>query len=127
MFEKNSTIRASCHCGSIKLDVFLANGLDSILRCNCSMCRRDKGFGMICVPTEDVLVISGIESMTEYTFRTETSPHVFCIVCGVHTHHKGRAAPNKLCINVCCLEGFDSSSYKGKVTLFDGINHFKDR
>ena len=48
MFEKNSTVRASIHCGSIQLDVFLANGLDKIIRCNCSMCSRDKGFGMIC-------------------------------------------------------------------------------
>ena len=126
MFEKNSTVRASCHCGSIQLDVFLANGLDKIIRCNCSMCSRDKGFGMISVPLEDVLVISGMESMTEYTFKTDTSPHVFCIICGVHTHHKGRASPNNLCINVCCLEGFNSSSFEEKVVNFDGINHIKD-
>ena len=127
MFEKNSTVRASCHCGSIKLDVFLRDGHDKIIRCNCSMCSKDKGFGMICVPLNDVLVISGIESMTEYTFNTATSPHVFCIVCGVHTHQKGRATPEKLCINVCCLDGFNSALHEENITIFDGINHIKDR
>ena len=126
MFEKNSTVRASCHCGSIQLDVFLPDGLDSIVRCNCSMCSRGKGFGMICVPMNDVLVVNGIDCMTEYTFQTETSPHVFCIVCGVHTHHKGRANPDSLCINVCCLDGFYLSSHEEKVVSFDGINHIKD-
>ena len=77
MYEKGSSIRAACHFGSIKLDVFLANGLDKIIRCNCSLCSRDKGFGMISIPLEDVILVSGRESMTEYTFGTETSPHSF--------------------------------------------------
>ena len=126
MPETESTVRASCHCGFIKLDVFMKSGLNKIIRCNCSMCSRDKGFGMVSVPIEDVMVVCGRESMTEYTFKTETSPHVFCIICGVHTHHKSRATPGKLCINVCCLEGFNSSSYEETVVQFDGINHIND-
>ena len=32
--------KASCHCGSMKFEVSLPNGLVEPRRCNCSMCRR---------------------------------------------------------------------------------------
>ena len=89
-----------CHCGSIQLDVFLATGLEEIIRCNCSICSRGKGFALVCVPSEDLKIIEGKESITEYIFNTATAPHNFCIVCGIHTHHQSRSRPDKICINV---------------------------
>lgn len=126
MIKKKSTVRASCHCGSIQLDIFLLDGLEKIIICNCSMCSKDKGRGMVCVPLNDVVVIEGKESMTEYLFHTATAPHVFCIVCGIHTHHKSRTASDRVCINVACINELDATDNKNDLINFDGLNHPKD-
>ena len=126
MIEKKTTVRASCHCGSVQLNVFLLNGLEKLIRCNCSICSRGKGFAMICVPIEDVKVIEGNESITEYIFNTTTAPHFFCIVCGIHTHHKSRSSPNKMCVNVACIDQLNVEDYSSEVIYFDGINHPRD-
>ena len=123
MIKEKTTVRVSCHCGSIQLDVFLLNGLDKIIRCNCSMCSSSKGFGLVCVPFGDVIVIEGKESMTEYMFNTATAPHVFCIICGIHTHHKSRTTADTLCINVACINGLNVQDYTNEVINFNGINH----
>ena len=125
MIKNNSTVRVSCHCGSIQLDVFLANGLEEIIRCNCSICSRGKGFAMVCVPSEALKIIEGNESITEYIFNTATSPHNFCIICGIHTHHQSRSRPNKICINVACIDGVNVKDYNNVID-FDGINHPRD-
>ena len=125
MIKNNSTVRVSCHCGSIQLDVFLANGLEEIIRCNCSLCSRGKGFAMVCVPSEDLKIIEGNESITEYIFNTTSSPHNFCIVCGIHMHHQSRSRPDKICINVACIDGVNVKDYNNVID-FDGINHPRD-
>ncbi|MDC3108151.1 hypothetical protein OA416_03025 [Paracoccaceae bacterium] len=63
-------LNASCHCSSIRLKIDLEKPLSEIVRCNCSMCSKSKGFGMICVPQENVTVVEGFESVTEYVFNT---------------------------------------------------------
>ena len=90
------------------------------------MCIRNKGLGMFCVQIDDCVVIKGKESMTEYVFNSAVSPHVFCIVCGIHTHHKSRMSPNMLCINIACVNNFNVADYSNEVIDFDGINHPKD-
>ena len=122
---KKSTVRMSCHCGSIQLNVFLSNGLDTILRCNCSMCIKNKGFRVVSVPLSDV-VVDAIDSMTEYTFNSLAAAHVFCIVCGVHTHHQRRSTPANLCINVACINELNILDYSSQVINLDGINHSND-
>ena len=107
MFKTSTKDRVSCHCGSIQLDIFFSEGIKNIVRCNCSICIKNKGFGMVCVPLEDVVLIEGNESMTEYKFNSMDYPHVFCIICGTHTHHKNRSTPGKVCINVACINRFD--------------------
>ena len=125
MIKNNSTVRVSCHCGSIQLDVFLATGLEEIIRCNCSICSRGKGFAMVCVPSEALKIIEGNESITEYIFNTATSSHNFCIVCGIHTHHQSRSRPDKICINVACIDEVNVKDYNNVID-FDGINHPRD-
>ena len=70
--------------------------------------------------------IEGFESVTEYVFNTTEAPHFFCIICGTHTHHKSRNNPNKICVNVACIDDFNIADYKGFVKNFDGINHPRD-
>ena len=66
-------------------------------------------------------------SITEYFFNTMEYPHFFCIICGIHTHHKSRSSPEKFCINIACIDGFQSDYLTYKITNFDGINHPKDK
>jgi len=126
MIKENEIVRASCHCGAIKLDIFSSNGLGELIRCNCSICSRAKGFAMVCIPSSDMRIIKGKESMTGYVFNNESSPHFFCVICGVHTHHKSRSRPNLTCVNVSCIDGLDIHQYK-KVIDFNGIQHPKDQ
>ena len=126
MIKKNATVRASCHCGEIQLDVFLSNGLNEIIRCNCSICSRVKGFAMVCVPSDHMTIVGGKESITEYIFNTASAPQCFCIICGVHTHHKSRSRPNLICVNVACINGLDIHDYTN-ITDFNGIQHPKDQ
>ena len=81
---------------------------------------------MICVPQENVTVVEGFESVTEYIFNTTEAPHFFCIICGTHTHHKSRNNPDKICINVACIDDFNIADYKGEIENFDGANHPRD-
>ena len=81
---------------------------------------------MISIAQENVKIIEGIESITEYVFNTAEAPHFFCIVCGTHTHHKSRNEPSKICINVACINNFNIADYKGAIKIFDGINHPRD-
>ena len=124
---KNLTkLTASCHCSSIRLTIDLENPLTEIVRCNCSICGKSKGFGMLCIPREKVTVIEGLESITEYVFNTTEAPHFFCIICGTHTHHKSRNNPTEICVNVACIDDFNIADYKGVIKNFDGINHPRD-
>ena len=126
MAKNVKKLNVSCHCGSIKLTVDVAEPLSEIIRCNCSICSKSKGFGMISIAQENVKIIEGNESITEYVFNTSEAPHFFCIVCGTHTHHKSRNEPTKICINVACINNFNIADYKGAIENFDGINHPRD-
>ena len=81
---------------------------------------------MLCTPQENITVVEGFESVTEYVFNTAEAPHFFCIICGTHTHHKSRNNPGNICVNVACIDDFNVADYKGSIKHFDGINHPKD-
>jgi len=67
--------KASCHCGSVVLELDLPHGIVDPRRCNCSICRR-KG-----------AIVA------------------FCCNCGIYTHHQRRSNPEEYGFNVGCLEG----------------------
>ena len=78
------------------------------------------------LPSENITVVEGFESVTEYVFNTAEAPHFFCIICGTHTHHKSRNNPGNICVNVACIDDFNIADYKGAIKNFDGINHPRD-
>jgi hypothetical protein len=111
---------ASCHCGTVKLEVTLPNGLDKLIRCNCSLCKR-KGAVMMGMPLERLRVVEGAEKLTLYQWNTRVAKHYFCSVCGIYTHHQRRSDPTQYGINVACLEGVDPLAL-GDVTVLDGAS-----
>jgi hypothetical protein len=117
--------RASCHCGSVVLEVDLPDGLVEPKRCNCSLCRR-KGTIIALVPVPALRVVEGQDALTCYQFNTRVAKHYFCSKCGVHTHHQLRSNPQMYGVNVGCLDGVDPFQLDD-VSVYDGVHHPLDR
>src|SRR4051812_31879202 len=107
----------SCHCGRVRFRVTAA--LTPIVRCNCSICRK-KGFLHLIVPPEQFELLAGTHELTVYTFNTGAAKHQFCRHCGIHPFYVPRSDPDKIDVNVRCLEGVDLETLH--VEPFDGAN-----
>jgi hypothetical protein len=117
--------RASCHCGTVVLELDLPDGIVDPRRCDCSICRR-KGAIVASVPLSGLTVVQGAEALTLYQFNTKTARHYFCSRCGIYTHHQRRSNPDEYGYNVGCLEGVNPYAL-GPVPTSDGVNHPADR
>ena len=117
--------RATCHCGSVELDINLNDGIVDPRRCDCSICRR-KGAIVASVLLSDIKIIKGHEVLKLYQFNTKTAKHYFCSICGIYTHHQRRSNPEEYGFNVGCLKGVNPFLIKNVLTG-DGINHPADR
>jgi hypothetical protein len=117
--------RASCHCGTVVLELDLPDGVVNPRRCDCSICRR-KGAIVASVPLSGIRVLQGESSLKQYQFNTMTARHYFCANCGTYTHHQRRSNPNEYGYNVGCLEGVNPFALE-PVPLNDGVNHPADR
>ena len=65
-------------------------------------------------------LISGSEALATYTFGTGTARHTFCKTCGIHPFYVPRSDPDKIDVNVRCLDGVELESVRPKP--FDGRN-----
>jgi len=107
----------SCHCGRIR---FVVHGdLSNATECNCSICSK-KGFIHLIVEPGDFELVSGREDLTTYVFNTGVAKHHFCSVCGMHPFYVPRSDPDKIDVNVRCLEGVAVGTLK--LATFDGRN-----
>jgi hypothetical protein len=118
------TMRGACHCGAVKFEARLIDGLDRPRRCNCSICRM-RGAVAVSAPLDGFTVLEGQDHLTEYRFNTGAARHFFCRTCGIYTHHKRRSTPNEYGINVACLEGVSPFDF-AEVPVGDGVNHPSD-
>ncbi|HMF26928.1 MAG TPA: GFA family protein [Pseudolabrys sp.] len=110
-----SVYEGGCHCGRVRFRV--TADLDRVTECNCSMCGK-KGFLHLIVPPERFELLCGKEDLATYQFNTKVARHTFCKVCGIHPFYVPRSDPDKIDVNVRCLDGIDVST----LTLrpFDG-------
>ena len=106
-----------CHCGRVRF-VVDADLLSATL-CNCSICTK-KGFIHLIVPPEAFSLRSGGDELTTYEFNTKTAKHQFCRTCGIHPFYVPRSDPDKIDVNVRCLDGVDLQTLELKT--FDGKN-----
>jgi hypothetical protein len=93
--------------------------LGRVVRCNCSICRK-KGFLHVIVPPQQFDLLAGRDDLTAYTFNTGIAKHQFCRHCGIHPFYVPRSDPDKIDVNVRCLEGVDADALR--VEPFDGDN-----
>lgn len=116
---------ATCHCGSVVLELDLPNGIVDPRRCDCSICRR-KGAVVASVPLSGIRIVKGQDTLRLYQFNTKVAKHYFCSVCGIYTHHQRRSNPEQYGYNVGCLEGVNPFLIENVLTE-DGVNHPSDR
>jgi hypothetical protein len=110
----------TCHCGAVAFELELANGLQDLRRCNCSLCRR-RGAVMASVPVDRLRVVKGADQLTLYQWNTKQAKHYFCKVCGIYTHHQRRSNPSLFGFNVACIEGVDPYAL-GDIRIGDGAS-----
>ncbi len=106
-----------CHCGAVRFRVL--SDLSGIADCNCSVCTK-KGFLHLIVPPEQFELLSGEDAISTYQFNTGAAKHMFCRHCGIHSFYVPRSDPDKIDVNVRCLDNVDLTTIK--VEPFDGRN-----
>lgn len=118
------TIGGACHCGAVRFQVRLAEGLHSARRCTCSYCRM-RGAVAVTVRVGDLEILEGVDRLATYRFNTGVAKHHFCSRCGIYTHHQRRSNPDEPGVNVACLDGISPFDFT-EVPVNDGIRHPSD-
>jgi hypothetical protein len=113
----STTMTGGCHCGRVRFKV--TADLSRVTDCNCSICTK-KGFLHLIVLPEQFELVSGADALTTYTFNTGTAKHTFCATCGIHPFYVPRSDPDKIDVNVRCIDNVDLAAIKTHV--FDGRN-----
>ena len=111
------TYRGGCHCGKVAFEV--DGELTAAGQCNCSICAK-KAYLHWIVERDRFRLLTPEANLAVYSFNTKTAKHYFCPVCGVASFYVPRSDPDKIDINVRCLDGVDVS--KLEVYFFDGRN-----
>jgi hypothetical protein len=106
-----------CHCGKIRFRVYA--DLVQAIYCNCSICVK-KGFLHWIVERAEFELISGIDELVSYRFNTAVAEHKFCRHCGSHAFYTPRSDPDKVDVNIRCLD--DVNWTELDLAAFDGEN-----
>lgn len=108
-------LEGGCHCGAVRYRVRVRNR--NAVECNCTVCSK-KGFVHLIVEEEDFELFRGADDLTTYTFGTHTAKHHFCRRCGIHSFYRPRSHPDKIDVNVRCLDGVTPADFV--ISQFDG-------
>ena len=87
--------------------------------CNCSICRK-KGFIHLIVEPSRFELLTGADALVSYRFNTGVAEHKFCVECGIHPFYTPRSDPDKVDVNVRCLDDVDLTQLE--LLPFDGRN-----
>ena len=112
-----ATYRGSCHCEAVRFEV--EGEIGDVSVCNCSICSRTAYLHWEVDP-EQFKLLAGEAAIRNYQFGTMTSKNYFCGNCGISAFRRSRSAPDKVDINLRCVEGVDIESIR--VQKFDGRN-----
>lgn len=112
-----ATYEGGCHCGKVRFRVRADLGTVGV--CNCSICTK-KGIIHLVVAPSDFEVIQGRDELATYQFNTGIAKHTFCKTCGIPPFYVPRSDPDKIDVNVRCLDDVDPSQIPTR--FFDGKN-----
>ena len=105
----------SCHCGRVKFAVTAELTRGTV--CNCSICSK-KAFIHLIVELSRFELLEGADALVSYRFNTGVAEHKFCRRCGIHPFYTPRSDPDKVDVNVRCLDDVEPSQLE--LSLFDG-------
>jgi hypothetical protein len=111
------TYQGGCHCGRVRFQV--TADLTTVTECNCSICTK-KGMLHLIVRPEQFELLAGADALATYQFNSHTAKHQFCETCGIHSFYVPRSDPDKIDVNVCCLDSVDRRTLV--ISRFDGKN-----
>lgn len=114
--------QGGCHCGRVRFEIDAEIG--TIIDCNCSICAK-KGFLHLIVDPQQMRLLSPADAVSLYQFNTKTAKHYFCPVCGISAYYIPRSHPDKIDVNVRCLEGIALESLT--IVPFNGREWEKNR
>ena len=97
-------MEGGCHCGRVRFRV--TGDLAQTTYCNCLVCTK-KGILHLIVPPAQFKLLSGKNDLTTYTLNTGTAKHTFCRHCGMHPFYVPRSDPDKIDVNVRCIDDID--------------------
>ncbi len=117
MTAEPQTYLGGCHCRLVRFRVTAT--LDGVTYCNCSICTM-KGFLHLIVPAGQFELLSGEDALSDYRFNTGVARHLFCRHCGISAFYIPRSDPDKIDVNVRCLDGVDLAAIP--IHDFDGRN-----
>ena len=80
--------------------------------------RLEKGFLHWIVEPDQFRLLTPPGAVSLYQFHTKTAKHYFCPTCGIHAYYIPRSHPDKIDVNVRCLDGVDLSSLT--IQFFNG-------
>ena len=124
MMDDTNVRAGQCHCGTVRFEVTLSDGLNSTRRCTCSYCRM-RGAVAVTAEMGGIKFLQGEDALTSYRFNTGLAQHFFCSHCGIYTHHQRRSNQHQYGVNVACLDGVSPFDF-ADVPVMDGINHTND-
>jgi len=116
--KTNKIETLNCHCKEVKIELKLDNGLEELVRCNCSFCKK-RGSIMAKIKLNNLKIIKGAEKLKLYKFGKNKAEHFFCSICGIYTHHKSYTNPENYEFNVACLDSVDTFKFKD-IPVYDG-------
>ena len=108
----------TCHCKEVKIELKLDNGLEDLVKCNCSICKKRNSI-MAKIKLNNLKIIIGTEKLKLYKFGKNKAEHFFCSICGIYTHHKSYTNPENYEFNVACLDNINTFKFKD-VPIYDG-------
>ena len=111
------TYRGTCHCGAVEFEIDAEP--TELTTCDCSICRRRNAL-MVKVHESKLRLLRGEKDLTLYEFHTNTAKHFFCKHCGIPAFYVPRSDPDKIDVNVRCIDNVDLSALS--VKTFDGKN-----
>lgn len=91
----------SCHCKEVTFSVRSSRHL-IVWNCDCSICLMKKNWHFI-VPEKNFKLLTGQDSLTQYTFNTKVAKHMFCKVCGVQAFYRPRSNPDGYAVTLACI------------------------
>ena len=114
-------MKATCHCGTVELDITLANGLTDISQCNCSFCSGRRA-AVVTVWVEKLRIVRGQDHLTLYQLGSKTAKHYFCKTCRIYTYHQKRLNSNEIGVNIATTEGLHPQDFES-IPWVEGMNY----